>query len=55
MFGSFTGRSINRRQSSDRRSRDAAHVPLMESNGEFMLFDRHYRPDRRLSPVILAD
>jgi hypothetical protein len=53
--GRPTGRSINCRQASDRRSWAPAHVPLIESNGQLVLFDRRNRPDRRLSNIILTD
>jgi hypothetical protein len=49
MFLYFIGH--DNRQITDRRSGMPAHLPLKESNGQFVLFDRRYQSDRRLNSI----
>jgi hypothetical protein len=63
MSRSFTGRGsgrptgyyLNRRKNNDRRGWEPAQFPLMELNGQLMLFDRRNLADRRLNNIKFVD
>ena len=49
MFLYFMG--YDSRQITDRRSEKPAHLPLKESNGQLVLFDRRYQSNRRFKSI----
>jgi hypothetical protein len=54
-YKSFSGHGIDSRQATtDRRSAGPVVFPLMESGGQFILFDRRYQSDRRLNNFIFS-